>query len=81
MVFYAVGGTRFPLFGRAEEMPIQIVLKRRLYAVETWLAIGGLCIYLAITEVLPEPAPAISTEGSSGQAIACHCSVSFARRR
>ena len=28
----------------------------------------------AITEVLPEPAPAISTQGSNGQAIAAHCS-------
>jgi hypothetical protein len=53
MVFYAVGGEQFPLFRRAIETPIEIILKRRLYAVETWLAIVGLCIYLAITEILP----------------------------
>ena len=53
MVFYAVGGEQFPLFKRAIETPIEIILRRRLYAVETWLAIVGLCIYLAITEMLP----------------------------
>ena len=53
MVFYAVGGEQFPLFRRAIETPIEIILKRRLYAVEAWLAIVGLCIYLAITEMLP----------------------------
>ena len=54
MVFYAVGGEQFPLFRRAIETPIEIILRRRLYAVETWLAIVGLCIYLAITEILPQ---------------------------
>jgi hypothetical protein len=54
MVFYAVGGEHFPLFRRAIETPIEIILRRRLYAVETWLAIVGLCIYLAITEILPQ---------------------------
>jgi hypothetical protein len=53
MVFYAVGGEQFPLFRRAIETPIEVILKRRLYAVETWLAIVGLCIYLALTEILP----------------------------
>ena len=53
MVFYAVGGTRWPLFGRAEDIPVQVILKRRLYAVETWLAIGALAIYVAVTEILP----------------------------
>jgi hypothetical protein len=53
MVFYAVGGAQFPLFRRAVETPIEIILKRRLYAVETWLAVVGLCMYVALTEILP----------------------------
>ena len=53
MVFYVVAESRWPLFGRAAETPIQVILKRRLYAVETWIAIGGLAVYLAITEILP----------------------------
>ncbi|MBC7236087.1 MAG: hypothetical protein H5T69_09610 [Chloroflexi bacterium] len=53
MVFDVVGGGRWPLFGRAEEVPVQVILKRRLYGVETWLAIVGLCLYLALTEILP----------------------------
>ena len=53
MVFFAVGGMRFPLLRNALETPIEIIMKRRLYAIEAWLAIGGLAIYLAITELLP----------------------------
>jgi hypothetical protein len=53
MVFFAVGGSRFPLLRSALETPIEIIMKRRLYAIETWLAIGGLAIYIAITELLP----------------------------
>jgi len=53
MVFFVVGGSRFPLLRSALETPIEIIMKRRLYAIETWLAIGGLAIYLAVTELLP----------------------------
>jgi hypothetical protein len=53
MVFFAVGGSRFPLLRSAVETPIEIIMKRRLYAIETWLAIAGLAIYVAITELLP----------------------------
>lgn len=42
-----------PLFGAALDMEMDFFLKRRLYAIETWIAIGGLAIYLAITEMLP----------------------------
>jgi hypothetical protein len=54
MVFFIVGGRRWPLFKQATETPVEVILKRRLYAVETWLAIVGLSIYLAITEILPK---------------------------
>ncbi len=53
MVFFAVGGSRWPLMARAIETPIEVILKRRLYAIETWIAIAGLTIYLALTVFLP----------------------------
>lgn len=53
MVFYFVGGERYPLFRRAIGTPIEVILKRRLYAVEVWVALSGLSIYLAVTELLP----------------------------
>nr|MDO8109323.1 hypothetical protein [Candidatus Sigynarchaeota archaeon] len=46
-------GSFFPLFGSALTMDIDFFLKRRLYAIESWIAISGLAIYLAITEILP----------------------------
>lgn len=53
MVFFVVGGGRWPLLARAVETPIEVILKRRLYAIESWIAIAGLAIYLALTEILP----------------------------
>jgi len=41
------------LLARAVETPIEVILKRRLYAIETWIAITGLAIYLALTVFLP----------------------------
>ena len=42
-----------PLMARAKTMPFEMMTVRRLYATEAWLAIGGLAIYLAITEIGP----------------------------
>lgn len=53
MVFFVVGGSRWPLMARATETPIEIILKRRLYAIEVWIAVAGLAVYLALTELLP----------------------------
>lgn len=53
MVFFVIGGERWPLFQRAVDIPIEIILKRRLYALETWVAITGISLYLAVTEILP----------------------------
>lgn len=53
MVFFVVGGSRWPLMAKAIETPIEVILKRRLYAIETWIAIAGLAIYLALTVFLP----------------------------
>jgi hypothetical protein len=54
MVFFVIGGSRWPLFARAVETPVEVILKRRLYAIECWIALGALAIYLAITEILPK---------------------------
>lgn len=37
-----------PLMGAAEEISYELMVSRRLYAIETWIAIAGLAIYLAI---------------------------------
>jgi hypothetical protein len=42
-----------PLGARALELDHSWMVTRRLYALECWVAIAGLCIYLAITEVGP----------------------------
>ena len=53
MVFFVVGGGKWPLLMRAVDTPIEVILKRRLYGIENWIAIGTFCIYLALTEFLP----------------------------
>ena len=53
MVFFAVGGGRYPLWLRAVDTPIEVILKRRLHAIEAWVATSGLAVYLALTEFLP----------------------------
>ena len=55
MIFFVVTpeGTTGPLFGQASEMPFELMVTRRLYASESWIAIAGLSIYLAITEIVP----------------------------
>lgn len=55
MVFFALSGTGKPavLFGKAVEIPFEMMVVRRLYAIECWIAICGLSIYLALTEILP----------------------------
>jgi hypothetical protein len=67
MVFFAVGGVDYPLFRKATETPIEIILKRRLYGIETWIAIVGLSLYLAVTEISPwrrwrQPRPELPEE-------------------
>ena len=42
-----------PLFDKAKSFPFEMMMTRRLYAVEAWLAIVGLSVYLAITEIRP----------------------------
>jgi hypothetical protein len=51
-LFFVVGGGG-PLFNRARDISFELLVKRRLYAIEAWIALAGLSIYLAITEILP----------------------------
>lgn len=54
MVFFVVGAEGGgPLMGRATELPFEVMSTRRLYAIEAWIAMAGLSIYLAITEIGP----------------------------
>ncbi len=46
-------GTSGPLWSAAKSIPFELMVTRRLYAVEFWLATMGLAIYLAITEIYP----------------------------
>jgi hypothetical protein len=52
MVFFS-GGPMLPLFRRVDDLAPEAITLRRLYSIETWLAILGLALYLAISEVLP----------------------------
>ena len=42
-----------PLMGQATQIPFELMVTRRLYAIECWVATAGLAIYLAITELAP----------------------------
>lgn len=52
MVFFVLqppsGGG--PLLNRATEIPFELMVTRRLYALECWVATAGLALYLALTE-------------------------------
>jgi hypothetical protein len=52
MLFFVVGGGA-PLFHRARDISFEVLVSRRLYAIEFWVIIGGLGLYLAVTEMLP----------------------------
>ena len=54
-VFFVVRpeGVVGPLGAAARDLPFEMMVTRRLYAIESWIATAGLAIYLAITEMLP----------------------------
>jgi len=52
-VVLAPEGGGGPLWDRAAEVPMELLAKRRLYALEFWVAFSGFAIYLALTELLP----------------------------
>ena len=47
------GGGRGPLMGRATEIDFELMMTRRMYATEFWIATAGLAVYLALTEIGP----------------------------
>ena len=47
------GASIAPLGAAALTMSDSMFLRRRLYAIENWVAFSGLAIYLAITEIAP----------------------------
>ncbi len=53
MVFFVVGEGSGPLMGAAASLDHDVMVTRRLYALETWIAMTGLSIYLAFTEIIP----------------------------
>lgn len=42
-----------PLLQKARDVPFELLVARRLYSIETWVASAGLVVYLALTELLP----------------------------
>ncbi|MHA1292868.1 MAG: hypothetical protein ACTSQJ_09400 [Promethearchaeota archaeon] len=52
-IVLAPEGHTGPLFNTAQDLSYEDMVIRRLYAIETWIAITGLSIYLAITEINP----------------------------
>lgn len=46
-------GTVGPLFGAASTVDHELLVARRLYAIEGWLALVGLALYVGITEIAP----------------------------
>ncbi len=47
------GGAAGPLWGAAKSLPHELLVARRLYAIEVWICAAGLAVYLGVTEVLP----------------------------
>lgn len=52
MVFFVVRpeGPPGPLYAAAKAIPFEMMVTRRLYAIEFWIAFAGLALYLALTE-------------------------------
>lgn len=42
-----------PLGASAATISHELMVTRRLYAIEAWIAFGGLALYLAATEIIP----------------------------
>ncbi len=49
-IFKNPGDSAGPLFEKAISLDHEFFVKRRLYAIEFWIATGGCAIYLALTE-------------------------------
>jgi len=49
VVYRPEGGGLGPLWGAARKMPHDLLVQRRLYAIEAWICFGFLAIYYALT--------------------------------
>ena len=49
VVYRPEGGGMAPLWGAARKMPHDLLVQRRLYAIEAWLCFGFLAVYFALT--------------------------------
>ena len=47
-VLFPPGGAPGPLFLSSTEISYELMMARRMYAIETWIAIVGLAVYIAI---------------------------------
>ena len=53
MVLRPEGAAAGPLWGQAASIPADLMMRRRAYAIEAWIAFAGLGVYLGVTEILP----------------------------
>ena len=53
MVFLQPEDVAGPLFGAARHIDHELLMARRAYAIEGWIALVGLLVYLGITEIAP----------------------------
>jgi hypothetical protein len=53
LVFLQPEGVVGPLFGTARDIDHDLLMARRAYAIEGWIALVGLFLYLAVTEIGP----------------------------
>lgn len=53
LVVLAPHGPPAPVFWEARRLPFELLVERRLYAIEGWISAGTLALYLGVTEVLP----------------------------
>lgn len=66
-VFFVLqpAGVVGPMLTAARDAPHELMVVRRLYAIEAWIALVGLALYLGITELLPRLARAHLTNPES----------------
>ena len=53
LVFLQPEGVTGPLFGAAARVDHDLLMARRAYAIEGWIALVGLFLYVGLTEILP----------------------------
>ena len=62
MVFFVMQppGTAGPLLfnpGAVDRIDAEFLMVRRMYALEAWVALGALALYVGLTEILPRRRP------------------------